>query len=357
MKKPVTEKENLKPVWVYALLFLVIVFSGYLHFSHLHWNTVAWPHPDERAMISQTYDMLVSDNYEPTNFTWGHLGYYSVLFTYKGFLYLQNFLNGVERGPDDVLRSVPAERIPHLRDLLSDDDFVVPMGIVAVLLCCGVYLLIRWISKYRGVAALLLALVVVAIYGMYPWLKGKMLVRVQPNYDDVAMLGRFMSAFTAVLSVPVIYLIGKKVFSARVGLLAAAFLGFTALGMQLGRFYCVDMLQAFCILLAVWGAVEIAFAEPNPTANSPRPVGKPVSKILEEADNRPEGEQVLAYLRAAGAFLGRGWRWFLRCDYAVTWTTLFVYLFTGVAIGMALASKFSSMPILVIPLVAHVNLE
>lgn len=323
----------------WAVLAALIVVSGYFHFHALDWNDHGYPHPDERAVISQVYDMMMENHYRPTNFTWGHFGYYSALFAYKAYLYFQAWGNGLERVENQILVS-QAGRIPHFRDLVYDGA-IVPLGIAAVLLTCAAFMLVRALCRVRLIGLGLLLISLAAYYLFYESIAEAMLVQTRPHYEDVAFVGRFIAAFTSMLCVPVLYDLGRRVYSAKVGLLAAAFYGFTVLGVQLGHFFAVDMLQAFCALLVIWAAAGIVFASPNPTARRMTWGG---------GDAEPERRGGIMQ----GVGLGPVVEYLLRVDHSIKWTTLLLYLAMGAALGMAMASKFSSAPMFIIPLVAHV---
>jgi 4-amino-4-deoxy-L-arabinose transferase-like glycosyltransferase len=70
------------------------------------------------------------------------------------------------------------------------------------------------------------------------------------QFDHLHLVGR-------ALSVLLVYLLGKELYERRVGLLAAAFVTFTVLHIQLSHFYAVDTLLAFFVVLAVTLAVAV----------------------------------------------------------------------------------------------------
>ena len=315
----------------WLLLGLVVISGGYFRFHALDWNDAGVPHPDERAVISQTYDMMVEGHFRPRNHTWGHFGYTSTIFAYKGYLHVQHWLNGASLAKEVPISSLSGPAVPHLRELVQSGSQV-PLGILAVFLTCLVYGLLRKICSYRLPAVLFLGLAaLVALLG-YPYLRDVMLAPVRPNSEDVALMGRFIAAFSSTLCIPLVYGIGARLYSRRTGLLAAAFLGYTVLAIQLAHFFAVDSLQAFAILLAIWIVSALYTSRPNPTSIVPS--GEPGYWVQ-------------------GSGLGPIDRFLLRVDHAIPWSTLLLYLALGAAIGMSLASKFSSLPILALPLVVH----
>lgn len=71
-------------------------------------------------------------------------------------------------------------------------------------------------------------------------------------------LGRLLSALFDTLTVYATYLLARKAFDRRVAVLAAAFVTFTVLHIQLAHFYTVDTILTTLILLAVNKAVDVA---------------------------------------------------------------------------------------------------
>jgi hypothetical protein len=76
--------------------------------------------------------------------------------------------------------------------------------------------------------------------------------------NNSILLGRLLSALFDTLTVLASYLLGRKVFDRRVGLLGALCVTFTVLHIQLAHFYTVDTLLTTLILLAVNKAVDVA---------------------------------------------------------------------------------------------------
>ncbi len=108
-----------------------------------------------------------------------------------------------------------------------------------------------------------------------------------------ARIGRFLVALFDTASIYLLFLLGRRLYGTWAGLLAASFSAFTVLQIQLAHFFAVDPISAAFVLLALYGSVLMA-------------------------DRRTAGAAVL----------------------------------TGVAIGLAVASKFSALPIAAAPVVA-----
>ena len=69
------------------------------------------------------------------------------------------------------------------------------------------------------------------------------------DYDHITLVGRVLSALIDTGVIYLTYLIGKRVYDRRVGLLAAAFVTFTVFHIQVAHFYAVDALLTFFVLL------------------------------------------------------------------------------------------------------------
>ncbi|MEE9216824.1 MAG: glycosyltransferase family 39 protein, partial [Anaerolineales bacterium] len=77
----------------------------------------------------------------------------------------------------------------------------------------------------------------------------------QIGYDQIHVVGRAASAIFDVTSVFLIYLIGAKLYSRRVGVLAAAFTAFSVLLIQHAHFFVVDSFANTFILAGIYFAV------------------------------------------------------------------------------------------------------
>jgi hypothetical protein len=117
--------------------------------------------------------------------------------------------------------------------------------------------------------------------------------RANSSCDAIAVAGRLTIATLDTLTILLLYLFGGLLVGRRTGLLAAAFYAFTAQAIQLSHFFAMDPASTTFTVLAVYAGVRM-------TRSTQR--------------------------RAAAL--------------------------TGVAVGLAVASKFSALPLLAIPLVA-----
>lgn len=88
------------------------------------------------------------------------------------------------------------------------------------------------------------------------------------GYDEVALLGRVFSALFDLASLIFVYLIAKRLFSAKVGLLAAFLAGSTVMLIQQAHFFTVDSTANFFMTLTVFFAVELIFADLGQITNA-----------------------------------------------------------------------------------------
>ena len=77
------------------------------------------------------------------------------------------------------------------------------------------------------------------------------------GYDDMALLGRMLSGIYDLLAVFLLFLIGRRLFGWRAGLLAAAFSTVAVLQIQLGHFFTVDSAANLFVVLTFWFCVQI----------------------------------------------------------------------------------------------------
>ncbi|MDO8429567.1 MAG: glycosyltransferase family 39 protein [Candidatus Daviesbacteria bacterium] len=84
---------------------------------------------------------------------------------------------------------------------------------------------------------------------------GSLLNPTLSEYDGITLLGRFLSVLFDVGSILLLYLLGKKVFSNSVGLLASLFYSVSVLPIQLAHFWAVDTPLTFFILLSLYRIV------------------------------------------------------------------------------------------------------
>jgi YYY domain-containing protein len=76
------------------------------------------------------------------------------------------------------------------------------------------------------------------------------------DYDHIQLVGRALSGLWDTLTILLIFLLGKELYSRRVGLLAAAFLTFTVLHIQLSHFATFDIIMATFVVMSILMAVR-----------------------------------------------------------------------------------------------------
>ena len=85
--------------------------------------------------------------------------------------------------------------------------------------------------------------------------------RLDPSYANLNssyVVGRALSALFDVGTVYLIYRLGRKLYDARTGLLAAVFVSLTVLHIQLAHFYAVDTVLTFFVVLTVLLTLNVA---------------------------------------------------------------------------------------------------
>ena len=123
----------------------------------------------------------------------------------------------------------------------------------------------------------------------------ELMQRADSACDAIAVAGRFTIALLDTLTIFLLYLLGSRIMGRAGGLLAASFYAFSAQAIQLSHFFAMDPASTTFTVLAVLGGVS---------------------------------------------FIERRKLW--------------MALLTGAACGLAIASKFSALPVLAVPLVAAI---
>ena len=137
----------------------------------------------------------------------------------------------------------------------------------------------------------------------------------QVGYDQVNVLGREVSAIFDLFTLILVYLIGSKLYDKRVGFLAAVFFAFSVMQIQIAHYFAVDTFLCFFTTLAIYFAVQVYSIHLS-------------SPALEES---PDGLQFD----------------FLKSVYS-NWRGIGFYLLFGAALGLAMASKVSAVPVAIL---------
>ncbi len=122
------------------------------------------------------------------------------------------------------------------------------------------------------------------------------------GYDEIRLLGRQLSALGDSLALLLLYLIGRRLYNYRIGLLAAALSALAVMQIQQSHFMTVDSFCTFFTMLALYAAVRIAM---QPSLERQSPSG----------------------------------------DYRLNSECLVWYILFGVAAGMAVACKINLLPL------------
>lgn len=173
------------------------------------------------------------------------------------------------------------------------------------------------------------------VYGTLPLYMARYVVEWvygHSGFNEMTNVGRFLSATADLLTVLFVYLIGAKVYSKRVGLLAAGFSAFAVLQIQHAHFFTVDTFTVLFSMLAVYFSVRIAYD----------PLRIPV-KEFEDLDSQQgavgseshqETNESLSALQTILTFV-RSQFFLLSVGF-------------GVALGLAVSSKVSSAPLAIL---------
>lgn len=130
----------------------------------------------------------------------------------------------------------------------------------------------------------------------------------QAGYDTVNILGRQLSAVFDLLTLCMVFAIGKKAYDRRIGLLASAFYSMAVVPIQLSHFFAVDTFLCFFVSVAIYAAVSIY-------------------QLYLENSRVENGETVAP---------------------TSTWLGIGYYLLFGAGLGLAMACKVSAAPLAVI---------
>ena len=149
----------------------------------------------------------------------------------------------------------------------------------------------------------------------------ELMARANTACAGVAFAGRLMMALLDTLTIFLLFLLGRRLYGASAGLLAATFYAFTAQAIQLSHFFAMDPASTTFVVLAVYGGVLMV-------------------QERFDASALPGIAGVSPACRCRAS--------------AQTWWGA---LLTGIGAGLAISSKFSALPILAIPFTAVLILE
>ena len=160
------------------------------------------------------------------------------------------------------------------------------------------------------------------VYGTLPVFIVRGLADLTHQLGNLQLFGRYMSALADLATVALLYFVVKRLYGARVGILAAMFSALAVMQIQQSHFYTTDNFATFFMLLATYFAVEIMVWK----------------KRLPEtgADKSASKEQSIA--AHPGSYLSR----------LFAAPLLWLSVGFGLALGMAVASKLTAAPLAIL---------
>ncbi len=98
------------------------------------------------------------------------------------------------------------------------------------------------------------------VYGTFPLFFVRIVAEVlnKADYGNINLVGRFLAGLFDVGSVFLVFLVGRRLYGRKVGLLAAFLLTVTVLDIQHGHFFVVESFLTFFCLLCIFYSVRIA---------------------------------------------------------------------------------------------------
>jgi YYY domain-containing protein len=162
------------------------------------------------------------------------------------------------------------------------------------------------------------------------------------GFNEMTNVGRALSALADLLTVLLVYLVGAKAYSKRVGLLAAGFSAFAVLQIQQSHFFTVDTFTTLFTMLAIYFAVRVAYDEIDFSKNG----------LIDTSTKPPTVEDGGAinknYWGSIRSYLSK----FIR-------NPIFVNsLGFGIALGLAASSKVSAAPLaILLPVALFIRLS
>lgn len=110
---------------------------------------------------------------------------------------------------------------------------------------------------YGSLSFYLLSIVTQLLAKLSPLLQPLIGHPVQPDLENMRLIGRTISATFDTGTVLLTYMLGKKLYGERVGLLGSAFVAFATIHIQLSHFYAPDTILTFLIVLSTLAAFEL----------------------------------------------------------------------------------------------------
>jgi YYY domain-containing protein len=167
------------------------------------------------------------------------------------------------------------------------------------------------------------------------------------DQTDLRSFGRQFSAFADLFAILVLYLIVSRLYSRRVGLLAALFSGLTVMQIQQSHFFTVDLFVNAFAFLALWFAVLILeYKESDAGTPAPAYDASGGDQRLETRDLAAEPAEALQASTSSQRAPN--------LPSLVTHPLVLLSIGFGFALGMAMASKINIAPLAIVLPVAFV---
>ncbi len=201
---------SLKKSWVELALAVVLLSAAALRLYNVNWDDLHHVHPDERWI-----SMVASDIAWPENFK-------DILDPRK------STLNPLWIPQDNARRNYAYGHLPLYLLALGANlaTRLAPLG--------------QHLSAYPDLAEAVGDLALLS------------------RYSHINLVGRVISAFADLGIIYLVFLLGKHIYSKRVGLLGATFVAFTVMHIQLAHFCAFDVVTTFFAVLTVYSAVRLA---------------------------------------------------------------------------------------------------
>jgi len=185
------------------------------------------------------------------------------------------------------------------------------------------------------------------VYGTLPMFLARYVVEWvygHSGFQEMTNVGRALSASADVLTILLVYLIGKHVYGRRVGILAATFSALAVLQIQLSHYFTMDTFTTFFSVLTVYFAVRVAM---NPKEELESNRGTNTSSDEEDVESKEDvvdphlvdnsGQTMTASSKSRNLKSGVK---------RIVFDPIFLFsIGFGVSLGMAAASKINAAPL------------
>ena len=287
------------PFWVFDLLLVLVLLAGaYLRATGLYWGEYQYLHPDERFLV------WVGTDISPTK------------------------LIDTPNGPEKVWISL-SEYFDTANSPLNPNNRGHGFYVYGTLPMFVTRFAVEWVFGHTG-------------------------------FDVMTQMGRAFSALTDLLTILLVYLIAKRIYDRRVGLLAAAFSAAAVLQIQQAHFFTMDTFSNFFAYLAIYFAVRIMTDPRTWPWGAPLETEPPGERELSNSlINSPSGEvenlsetATIPETSTDATSLRKQILGFFR--HPLFWLSIAF----GLAYGAAMASKLSIYPIaLLLPIAVAIRIS